>query len=314
MKLPIKYPMRKIMNHRTDCLVLGLALFLAAEGRAFGEEFENAIVFQGEEYPVTIKNVHEWRHQEEIGGSCSLLVEFEAFSADWELTEFELEKAVDDTGKDLVKDKVTKINRPYTSNPENAKNQMTIRLKQSAREAKEIDEIHGTLSVQNQRESARDRGKSIIRNFRSKPGEYLKNARLKRHGIEVAYISAESLDGKGGEIYLDAVAPNFSELGISDEQKRAPANVMKGLLSNPLMTMILVKDPEENVLKIDGVDSRSGVSIRTIPSSNGMFLLVSAPTAGSEEEAPVIDELHVYIKNEKYVDQAELTLRKIALP
>ena len=299
------------MNRRTLTAVLTCPILVWSALAAAGEDVTNTLTFGGRDYPLEIAQISENRVLPGDYGRCSLRVEFAPLGPDWVFTHVELLKARDDTGKDLVRERMAKLGRNPSATLRKVKSSFRISLSLSSREAREIREIQGCLHLQ----KTGSGGKVAMRDFTAVAGEYAVSEELKQHGIEAAYVNAETFDGKGGKLFLELVAPAGQLVKLPEAQKKGILAMMKGSVSQPNMIVVLIKDPQEKLLKLEAVDSRTGRTAQATAGARGMYLIpTSTALRADEKEPPAFDELHFHIRDSRLVKKAPFALRSVALP
>lgn len=126
-----------------------------------------------------------------------------------QLLDVEIASAKDDKGTDLLDPKkITFEARAGSFTKKEKAPTANLRLEVPAREAQEISEIKGTATFQDN--SLAEKPVDLT-DFSKSPGEYLKDERLEKFGISVAYLDEETFDAKGADLIWEIMGVEVGE-------------------------------------------------------------------------------------------------------
>lgn len=244
---------------------------------------------------------------EKTTGSLRVEVEMNADDNGAEFLNVVLVSAKDDKGNDLLNPKRStfEVDRPLfgDSGPT-----ARLRLELPPRDAKAISEIVGTATFQ-------DKSKAVkpveIVAFRQTPGEYLKDPALEKFEISIAYLNEATFEEKGAALMLDSMGMG-DELEDAEEAAdggmKAAIGMMKAVFELPNVAVFAINDPQEKLLRLEGVagDGESGFYAQN--TLGGLWMLHPKDTKAG------LESIRIHIKS----DQAEFTqallLKDVKLP
>lgn len=284
-----------------------------------------ALSFEGKEIPLLLESISEDRDSREGWGNCTVEVAFALATEKWMPVRLEIESAVDNEGNDLLKkdEAVDDLAGRLDLMPTPGETTFDVSLKSSARSAKTVKEVKGTLVLQ-----ARDAKENIltIPDILAKPGEFIENEQLAERGLRLAYIDAKSFDEKGGALLAEVCLPDIVKEQYDSKQTKVMLSSFKAIINQPGFVVILLDDPEEKVLRLEAVNSDTGAVKQAHSGANGMYLIQAFDNfralkgeaeddqKDAEEPKPQIDQLRVYLKNKDAEKKAPFVIHDVPLP
>ena len=257
---------------------------------------------------VSVVRVYETRRYTAKGdaysGDITVEVDINSGIETAQLLAVELTSAKDDKGTDLLNPKritfeakgrsFTELQTPPTA---------SLRLEVPAREAKEISEIKGTATFQDNSLAAKP---VDLSGFRKSPGEFVKNEVLEKYGISVAFLDEETFDEKGAALILEQLGKNLGE--PDGDAKKAMVAPMKAVFQVAKVGMFVVKDPEEKFLKIEGLGADGEVSFFAQSALNGLWML------HPKDRETELKTVRIYINSKEAEFTKEFVLKNVKLP
>lgn len=271
------------------------------------------IKFDGQEYPLSMSRISEDRDVIDAFGHCRLTLTFPLPSEKWIKTRLEIDAAADDSGRDMIDEKIEELAGDLDLSTDNTRTEFDLSLKQSNRSAKTIKQVKGRLILQN-----RDAKKNtlVLKNFLATPGEYLGNEALKEHGIRVAYLNEDTFEDKGSSLVMERMKGEGSLYDSAPGVLEAAVSNFKNVISMSGMKTVLIDAPDDSILRVEAVVSSTGK--RSIGNSAvmGMYMFHSGEMAAKAmgKEPPQYDELHITLKSKGAEKAAEFVIENVTLP
>jgi len=216
-------------------------------------------------------------------------------------------KAVDDTGRNLLKEEKerTDFDEPDEYNIGQA--EVRVKLKNPARKAAVIKDLIGEISLFVPKNDPN--AIAIINKFMTQTGKTLSNTVLKASGLEVAVLTKSQYEeiktAKEKEVKDGTLAKEFGEAMI-----QAFSSLFGGMMEIGENSVILhVKDPESKVVAIEFIDI-SGEKIKHISSMK----MGDVKVFEFEKPIPQDAKITIYIATSKSLIMTALKLTDIALP
>jgi len=271
------------------------------------------LAFEGEEHALKVARIYENRYPEGKGGNCYLALEIPPLGDAWVLTQAELIKAEDDTGRDLIPEKGAKQDQRRHVPSGGSKVTARIRLSQTNRAASRIRSLEGHLHLQ--KKAAGQEDTVTVKDFRATPGEFHESAELERAGIQIAYLDAQSLDEKGADLVLAAIMPRAVPRPIPADRRRVALTPMKAMVAQSNVVLLVVRDPSDKVLRIEAVNTKTGKTTTAMRSTKGLHVAMLQATELQEDEVRAAwRDLRIHLKNEKATKRALFRLANVPLP
>jgi hypothetical protein len=212
-----------------------------------------------------------------------------------------INKAVDDTGRDLIKEEesvqTTEINK---DNPGRA--DFTIKLKNPSRRAMTIKELSGEVEMYIPKNDPN--AIVTIKNFTSQPGKSLVNKGLNENNIKVSVLTTDQYESVKEKQKAEA------DTSILGQMVSSLANFFGGFSSPGKNSIILeLIDPESRIINIEFVDQHGKVIDTQGSSSNGDIHVYDF-----EKSMPKNAQLKLYLKTRLAIKNMPFNLKDIDLP
>jgi hypothetical protein len=237
-------------------------------------------------------------------GSLAVEVEVGSDVKNAELLRVEVTSAKDDKGTDLLDPKRAAFDAEQRLLRDSGPT-ARLRFEVPARDATAVAEIVGTAVFQDETKAVKP---VEIKDFRKTPAEYLENATLEKFKIAVAYLDKESFDGKGEAFLLEGMELSTGLAKADDETMKGALSMFRAVFDLPNVTAIMVKDPEENMLRLEGVAADGKASFHAQNLHGGLWML----HATSEETDLAAVRIHIKSKAAEFT--RELVLKGVKLP
>ncbi len=205
-----------------------------------------------------------------------------------------IEKAVDDTGKNLINTEKTSSKFKALNKFTRVKNSTTLELKNPRRKAVTIASLSGTVEVfapENDPESI-----VVVKNLSQHYGKSLPSEKLKNLGVNLV------------------VSDPKSQAATKEKNKAALTGGMGSLFTNfmtlkPNQLLFEIEDPKGSVVSYEIQDS-NGVKLETAGSmSSG-----GSKRLNFRKNPPKDIQLVVFVKTPKAIKKADFNLKEIRLP
>jgi hypothetical protein len=212
-----------------------------------------------------------------------------------------INKAVDDTERDLIKSEetvqFTEINK---DNPGRA--DFTIKLKNPSRRAMTVKELSGEVEMY----IPKNDPKAIvtIKNFTSQPGKPLNNKGLNENNIKVSVLTTDQYES------IKEKQKAETDSSMLGQMVSALSNLFGGFSSPGKNSIILeLIDPESRIINVEFVDKEGNI-INTQGSSSSENIHVY----DFDKPMPKNAQLKLYLKTDLAIKKMPFTLKDIDLP
>ncbi len=258
---------------------------------------------------ATVERIYETRRwseaRPESGGDLSVALRLTPSLPDAQLLRMRVTSASDDQGHDLVDPKRTEFEPDELITPE-AEDviQCTLRLKAGARKATHLTEVTGEAIFQN---PASAKAPIEITDFAKSPGEFLENAALEELGVSLAYLDEATFDEKGSKLVLEAMSIRFGKNTVPPDQFEGAAAPMK-MLFQMGATLLVVRDPDDRVIKIEGLDEKGEPFTASQNMIQGLWQLIP------RNKEKVLTAIRVQVASKDAEFSQPFTVKDVPLP
>ena len=209
--------------------------------------------------PVAIKasvgDVTDNRSTGSFNSECKMELKFmgDAAADASSVRKVRVTKALDELGRDLTRTEDSDSFGSMGSNKRGTTLKADVRLLNPSRNATVIKLIEGEVEFFNP--TSANGGVLIIKDFLKHPAEPVQNATLKKHGIELIYLTKESYEAKKKQLEAQKNDEPGAKLG------EAFGDLFKGMFGGMMSSgsknavMFYVKDPDKRVIEIEIQDT-----------------------------------------------------------
>jgi len=269
-----------------------------------------AAVVYAEDIRVSVGEVKDTRTTGQFFAELELKLKIMGdIMADAKGLKVRITKAIDDTGRNLLKDEEDKADFTKPDGYNIGQAEIAVKLKNPARKAAVIKELLGEISIFVPKN---DPGATAtVTHFMVMTGKPLNNAALKAAQVEVIVLTKNQYD-EIKEKKKQEVKEKEGELAkeFGEAMVQAFGSLFGGMMEIGENSVILsVKDPESKVAAIEFMD-KGGKKIN----SNSSMKMTDVSVFGFENPMPQDAEMTLFIVTPKSLIKTLFTLRDIALP
>jgi len=259
--------------------------------------------------PLTAKavSVEESRRSGTRPGQCNVVLEFSGAGLDNQtlVTGLVIDRAVDDTGHDLLRQSPQVIGRQRLRSGD-ARTEWTLPLLPTTRSAEDIRLIEGSVTLQTVTDE--DTLDLDLASLMKQHGEYLQSTALADRGVRLAYLDEASFEEKGANLLIERFLKGRQR---TEEQRKEMINAsllgpMRIALSRPNFAILLLDAPEDTVLGLALAASPDAKAKPLRPLHSGMFLI--------QDEHDGTMRVRLQFKSEAGEQQVPFRVEDIELP
>ena len=215
-------------------------------------------------------------------------------------------KAVDDTGRNLLKDDKADSDFRDMDGDKPNQAQVTLQFKNPSRKAATVKELSGEIELF--KPDADPTSSITVTNLTGRPKITLSNPTLTSAQIEMTVLSKEQYekDAKAAEAKTQPKA-GLEQLG--EEMGKAFAGMFGGMMGGQNSILIRIKDPQSKLIKVEFLDA-SGKAIHR----EGSMTMNEMHSYDFSEPLPQAACLRVYVATSKSLIKIPFVLRDVYLP
>jgi hypothetical protein len=212
-------------------------------------------------------------------------------------------KAVDDTGKNLLKSEESGTD--FEEINEYSKGEITLELNNPSRKATSIKELAGEIEIFIPKNDPM--ATSTIKNFLTQTGKIISNPSLKSEKVEITVLTKKEYE-KIKEQKQKEVKKEAGEIG--DALVKAFGTLFGGFMEIDENSVILhIKDPDKKVIAIEFMDDK-GKKL----DSQGSMKMEDIRVFQFDEPLPQKAQITIFLLTPKSLMTTELKLTDIVLP
>lgn len=211
---------------------------------------------------VSVGDVSDNRTTGGFSSECKLELKFtgDAASDAAAVRQVRVKKAIDELGRDLNRSDSHESFHSLNSGQRNGVLKTELSLRNPSRNAGTIKLVDGEVELFSP--TAANGGVLTIKDILKHPAEPVQNEALKKHGVEVIYLTKESYEAKKKQIQEQQKTDADGKLG------EAFGELFKGMFGGMMASdsknsvKLYVKDPEKRVVDVEFQDA-SGNALKT---------------------------------------------------